>query len=255
MPKMIDTDVLEILRGLECDGQNARMTCGQLDRKTYERTNKVLEALGGKWNRKAKAHVFDGDAAELLGDAVATGEYIDAKQEYQFFETPAAVADILLEDASFSTGDRILEPSAGRGALVRAALGRGADRLHIAAVELNEQHRKPLGEAGCAVTIGDFTRLPAGFYGQAFDAVVMNPPFTRSQDIQHVRHAYDFLAPGGRLWAVMSIGWTFRQDRKATDFKEWLNGRFHHWEPLPEGSFKESGTMVNAVAVRIDKAA
>ena len=33
---------------------------GQLDRKTYSAVNKCLEAIGGKWSRKEKGHIFEG---------------------------------------------------------------------------------------------------------------------------------------------------------------------------------------------------
>lgn len=39
----------------------------QLDRKLYEAVNKALEAAGGRWNKKAKAHVFKGDPRPYLG--------------------------------------------------------------------------------------------------------------------------------------------------------------------------------------------
>lgn len=59
-------DVLAVLSRAETNGQ-ALLLQGQLDRKMYERTNKILEAAGGKWNKKAKAHLFDGDATSKTG--------------------------------------------------------------------------------------------------------------------------------------------------------------------------------------------
>lgn len=37
-----------------------------LDRKTYLEVNGALEAFGGKWNRKAGAHVFLTDPSDIL---------------------------------------------------------------------------------------------------------------------------------------------------------------------------------------------
>ena len=45
----------------ERDGKIAGVIVQQLDRNDYVKVNKALEALGGKWNRKAKAHLFDED--------------------------------------------------------------------------------------------------------------------------------------------------------------------------------------------------
>ena len=63
-------------------------------------------------------------------------------------------------------------------------------------------------------------------------------PFANGLDIDHVRHAFDQLAPGGRLVAVMSEGPVFRQDRKASDFREWLDELGGESEQLPEDSFR-----------------
>ena len=251
MAQRIDSDVLQILETVECNGRSARLTCGQLDRTTYVRLNKVLEALGGKWTRKEKAHLFDGLAAEVIGDAVTAGEYVDAKKQFQFFETPAAVADVLLNGWTFNQSDRVLEPSAGRGALMRAVLSRGGAVPD--AVELNGKHHADLSAFGGSVHIGDFLETTVPQLEGPFDAVVMNPPFTRSQDILHVSHAFDFVCPGGWLFAVMACGWTFRQDSTAVEFKKWLAEVPHHWERLPENAFRESGAGVNAVVVRVQK--
>lgn len=69
----IENDVLTVLARAQTDG-NALRLVGQLDRKLYERVNKVLEAAGGKWNRKAKAHLYEGGAAEAMEQIILTGE-------------------------------------------------------------------------------------------------------------------------------------------------------------------------------------
>ncbi len=55
----------------------------------------------------------------------------------------------------------------------------------------------------------------------------------------------------------MSPGFTFRSDNTALLFRDWLSllqskGRAYH-VPLPEGSFKASGTNVNTVMLVIHK--
>lgn len=88
---------------------------------------------------------------------------------------------------------------------------------------------------------------------KGYNRIYMNPPFEEGQDIDHVQHAYKILAPGGQMVAVMSEGPFFRGDRKATEFREWLEGVGGYSEQLPEGSFKESGTGVNTRLVVIMK--
>jgi protein-L-isoaspartate O-methyltransferase len=244
MPQRINEDVLAVLRSAIPEGNELRLT-DQLDRKLYERTNKVLEALGGKWNRKAKAHVFPADAGDLLGDVLATGEYLDAKREFQFYETPESLACRMCRLADIGHGTTVLEPSAGRGAIANTARQYGGV-VHCS--ELQAKLADELQRQGFNVVQGDFLESEPD---PQYDVVVMNPPFCRSQDIEHVRHAHGFLNERGRLVAVMGAGVTFRQDRKASEFREWLDSVGGEIEPLPRGTFKESGTDVNAVLVMI----
>jgi len=92
----------------------------------------------------------------------------------------------------------------------------------------------------------DFMKLETS---QRFDRVAMNPPFELRQDISHVTKAFGLLKPSGKLVSVMSAGVTFRQDKKAVDVRELLEAHQGQILPLPEGSFKESGTGVNTVIV------
>ncbi|MGY2488151.1 hypothetical protein ACW4E8_15595 [Cupriavidus sp. CP313] len=61
----------------------------------------------------------------------------------------------------------------------------------------------------------------------------------------------NFLAPGGRLAAVMAAGVRFRSNRLAESFRDLINARRGQIEPLREGAFKASGTMVNTVIATI----
>ena len=49
----VDSEVLSVLSRATTNG-TALTLVGQLDRKLYERTNKVPEAAGGKWDRRAR---------------------------------------------------------------------------------------------------------------------------------------------------------------------------------------------------------
>ena len=86
---------------------------------------------------------------------------------------------------------------------------------------------------------------------EAWDRIVMNPPFTRQQDIDHVLKAYEVLAPGGVLVSVMSASPFFRSNKKSADFRAFLDDIGAEVEELPEGAFKESGTMVKTCVVKI----
>ena len=79
----IPENVLNVLGECRADGNLLYLPSVQLDRKTYTEVNKVLENMGGKWNQKAKAHVFakDDDVAEMLENVMLTQEVKDLKRE------------------------------------------------------------------------------------------------------------------------------------------------------------------------------
>jgi hypothetical protein len=54
---------------------------------------------------------------------------------------------------------------------------------------------------------------------------------------------------------VWSAGVVFRQDALGVQFREWLRDHDSMIDNLPSGSFKASGTSVNAVVVVIKKRA
>ena len=246
----VSADVLSVLSAAEVEGPHLVLT-GQLDRKLYERTNKVLEAAGGKWNRKAKAHIFDGDASDRIDQIILSGSVIIPKDEFNFFPTPAELAERVVAAAGVRPGDLILEPSAGLGAIATAAIGAGGI---VDCYELMPANAEALRQISGirSVCEADFLLVePKPIYS----AVTMNPPFAKQADIRHVVHAHRFLCPGGTLTAVLSAGVLYRQDRLAKSFRDLVDECGGHIEPLPEGSFKSSGTMVNTVLVTIPSVA
>lgn len=236
--------VMEILDRAEMAGPALRLV-EQLDRADYTAANKVLEAAGGKWNRKAKAHIFDVDAADAIEPVLLTGEIIIAKQEFGAFYTPAPVAILACEMLGDINGKKLLEPSAGHGALARVAASRGAVVDCIEVLEESYQRLAAMPQFAI-VAKGDFLQTnPRMLY----DCVLMNPPFAKQADIWHVDHAAKFLRPGGRLVAIMSAAVQFRSNALTCRFRETVANLGGSIKPLPAGSFKESGTNVNTVIV------
>lgn len=178
----IPENVLNVLGECRADGNLLYLPSVQLDRKTYTEVNKVLENMGGKWNRKAKAHVFaeDDDVAEMLENVMLTQEVKDLKREYQFFPTPRAVAERMCEMAEIDSASEVLEPSCGNGQL--------ADVIweHLPAgmccIELNTDMKRYLSEKPYGVNYRDFLDVTKKEIG-TINRVVMNPPFTHHQDI------------------------------------------------------------------------
>ncbi|MFQ2371101.1 LPD38 domain-containing protein [Aeromonas caviae] len=168
-----------------------------------------------------------------------------------FFPTPESHAADLVALAGIEPGMTVLEPSAGHGMLAEAARAAGAK---VDAVELAGDLREILQAKGFGLVGSDFmATTPA----QSYDAVVMNPPFSDDMDIDHVRHAYDHLKPGGRLVAIVSATAGDRQNNKNKAFREWFDGLGGSEQAMPEGSFKASlnPTDVRTKIFVIDKPA
>lgn len=242
----IAPDVREVLERVTIDGTDV-VLAGQLDRKLYTKTNAVLEALGGRWNRSKKAHVFAVDAAGLVEAALVRGE-VATKKEDGFFPTPMPLVLRMVEFVVTSPGMKVLEPSAGDGRMAQAARSRGAA---VSVVEWSSERRAALHgvEVGLSVfTACDFMEIPmrAGDY----DGIVANPPFCRVGRGDHIDHLNKMLdlAPA-RLACVMPRSIEFRTDRRHTVLRERLSGLGATIESLPEGTFRESGTDVRTSLV------
>ena len=244
----IPDDVIGILKDATLSGNELRLDA-PLERKQYEKVKKVLVGIGGPWNRTKKAHVFEEDVWGVLSDVLTTGHYFDSKKALEFFETPPDLVDELLDAAGVGANMDVLEPQCGKGAIVERLLKRNCKS--VVAVEIDKDRAEYTRDqyAGEPLTViqDDFldmdSRLPF------FDAVVMNPPFSRGKDIDHFRMGFRFLRHRARIASIMSAGVVFKQDRKTLEFRRWLDDNHGEIRRLPEGSFKVSGTGVNTVMV------
>jgi len=248
----ITVDVLDQLRSCEVDGIIVRMP--QMQRDLYMKVNRVLTALGGRWSRKLKGHMFEDNPGDRLNDAVTMGKVTDPKKEFQFFETPYQLAERMVDLADIQACDSLLEPSAGDGAIV-AAIQRRFNKRTVHVAELDRGHEKKLGRFKPFITVhwGNFLDAKQCMW----DKIIANPPFSKGQDVDHVSKMMEVLRPGGKIVTITSPGWTFRNDKRHETFRNTMNGlRLHGlatWEKLDSGTFKTSGTMVNSILLTIGR--
>jgi predicted RNA methylase len=250
---VITADTIEALKLIEVNGTAAIIT-EKLDRSLYLKVDKALSALGGIWSRKNQCHEFTEDPSITLADAITTGSIEvtkDPKQVFQLYETPVSLAESMV-DSLHGYELSMLEPSAASGRIVRAAVNKGHQ---VAAVEIQPEFKGKLDGLCHDFIIGDFLEIVPGEYYGDFDAIVMNPPFCRHQDIKHVLHAWKFLRPGGQLRAIVSPSFTFKFARSGAPkkFAEFLESIKAKHEPLPAGTFKASGTMVKTMLISATK--
>jgi hypothetical protein len=96
----------------------------------------------------------------------------------------------------------------------------------------------------------DFPELDAGIAEPAFDAILLNPPFERGEDVKHVFHAWQFLDRAGVLAAIVSEGAFHRKDGKATAFREFIASSNAQIVSLAPDAFKVSGTQARCRMIR-----
>lgn len=174
----------------------------------------------------------------------------------QFYATPKSVVERVLSDIYIGDDMRVLEPSAGDGAFVREILQRPGVRVD--AVEVHPDRAailRSIPSNRLEVYQANFLDMPVR---EAYDLVIMNPPFSRNHWMQHVMHAWDFLKPGGNLVAILPVTAEMGESQRHLDFRAWADKvRGSHWgflfRDLPEGSFRESGTMINTVVMNMRK--
>ncbi|SBV93149.1 Methyltransferase domain protein [uncultured delta proteobacterium] len=163
----------------------------------------------------------------------------------QLFPTPAHIVEQMIDYADIQPDSRILEPSAGTGAILDGLAQHGVDLHNVEAVELNYTLAAALREKYPYVSQGDFLQYGTSA-AAGFDRILMNPPFKNGIDIKHIEHAYSLLNPGGVLVAICANG-PRQQDRLRPMAEESGGG----YEVLPPNTF--DGTGVNTAMVHIYK--
>ena len=215
---------------------------------TAQQIERMQARQAARAEREAEAAPF-----EAMRQALKTGQAVQVVSAPQLFPTPAHVAArmVALARLPHSAGvpPRVLEPSAGAGAVLRALqeayAGTPAAAPVVYAVEINHGLAQRLRASFESVHLhtGDFLDVDPGRL-QPFDVVLMNPPFAPSAaDVRHILHARRFLAPGGRLVAICAAG---PRQHDA------LQGLADSWEYLPPGTFE--GTNVRTVLLTMGAA-
>lgn len=182
-----------------------------------------------------------------------------------FFPTPKSLADDMVTIACINPGHMVLEPSAGLGHLADA-VKRAQPHCVVHCIEIMPRLAEVLRLKEHAYLGSDFmaddwyiknptASTPAAATGR-YDRILMNPPFERGQDAEHVRRAFSFLKPGGILVALVSTGPFFRSDNASQAFREFV--RVNNAQTIDVGpgaftgveAFKQTGVSTKLVVIR-----
>lgn len=182
---------------------------------------------------------------EMEGEAsrfslIAGNEPTRAISAFNLFQTPEPLADRMAQMLAGCDGPW-LEPSAGLGRLYFAARHVYAGPMTLVENSpdcAGELYRQVSEDKGATLRQRDFLACSVADLCGPFGAIIMNPPFKRGLDVEHIRHAATMLKPGGLLVSLCYNG--AAQNRKLKPLAD-------SWEVLPPGSFKAEGT--GAVAV------
>ena len=126
-----------------------------------------------------------------------------------FFPTPQSLSMKMLQGIDFATVGSILEPSAGKGDLVKAAIEKldfaRHNYLHdtrdydIDCIELDPDLRAILKDRGCRVVHDDFLTFETF---KQYSLILMNPPFDRGAE--HLLKALRMQKNGGAVVCLLN---------------------------------------------------
>lgn len=150
-----------------------------------------------------------------------------------FFPTPKTICNQMVELADIQPNDTILEPSAGIGSIAEA-IRENYPNNKLDVCEWMYNLREILTLKGFNV-VGEDTFKLKGKY----DVIIMNPPFEKGADIDHVTFCYNnLLAPGGKLVAIMGEGAFSRSAKHDKDFQSWYVDVLEYEKKLDGNTFK-----------------
>ena len=238
----INEEVKRVLENSTITENNLVLPDAFLDRKLYLEVNKHIDNCGGKWDRKSKSHIFKNGTAKLL-KGIESGATISEKKELQAFFTPQKLAERVVGLAEIHFEDWVLEPSAGEGAIADEIVKHRHRSLDV--LDFHEPYVEILESKGYYgnVFCQDFLEFKRKEY---YNKIIMNPPFAGKQWSKHIQHAYSLLGDNGILVAIIP-------NTPDPKFHEWLDDKVYEVFDVEDGAFRESGTMVRTVILKIKK--
>lgn len=211
------------------------------------------EDVGGKESdRNMITSASDYDRAKGLyyGRGKKTAK-TKAAEGVDYFATPEPIGYKMVQWANVKAGDKILEPSAGHGAISRFFSPTTENTIIEPSSRLAPQAQ--MNTENAKLINGMFEDL---HISNKYDAITMNPPFGTGGKtaIEHLSKAFRHLREGGRVIALIPRGGM--ADKRFTKWYESDEAKNAHMVGevlLPNVTFERAGAKVATRIVIIDK--
>lgn len=166
-------------------------------------------------------------------------------------ETSMQIAQSLIEKASLTDNQSVLEPSAGVGNILDCIRNNYTfDNLQIDCVELNKEKFIELKSKGYNAFNADFLSWQSE---RLYDRIIACPPFKGNSDIFHIKKMYELLERKGIMVTLTSPNWVLNNEPHQVQFREWLIDKNYSMTMLPDNSFMEKGKTVPTMILKIFK--
>ena len=211
------------------------------------------EDVGGKESDKnmiTSASDYDRAKGLYYGRGKKTAK-TKAAEGVDYFATPEPIGYKMVQWANVKAGDKILEPSAGHGAISRFFSPTTENTIIEPSSRLAPQAQ--MNTENAKLINGMFEDL---HISNKYDAITMNPPFGTGGKtaIEHLSKAFRHLREGGRVIALIPRGGM--ADKRFTKWYESDEAKNAHMVGevlLPNVTFERAGTKVATRIVIIDK--
>lgn len=244
----------------------------------YKELKQMFQNFEGKYSKNGFDFPYP---AEQVLNRIRNKETTNLKKTFQYFGTPKKLCDLMCEkvfDPYLNKSLKVLEPSAGQGAIVNSVLewfekeSVNCELESITAIEYMAENYQILNDYfkdNEVVNTLQMDFLKYDEYINYFDVVIANPPFSNKQDIKHFRKMYEVCKPGGYVISIMSNGFLYNSQKDFVAFREFIglpegaqtryaakggcvfeseNGQLYV-KTFESGEFKESGTNVHTALI------
>ena len=163
-----------------------------------------------------------------------------------FYPTPEPLIEQMVQFADLEKGDIVLEPSAGKGDIADFVKANTQNQVLVCErmdclVEILElKGHNIIGRNALTLT-------------EKADKILMNPPFEKGQDIEHVRYAFENnLKAGGKLVAIISGSTMQKTQNKFKAFQNWANEFLDYQKDNGQAfkdAFKSTGVHTSTIVL------